>query len=110
MSPWLFLALSICLEVTGTTLLKYSNGFQNILCGMLSIASYSICFWILAFAFKSIPVGVAYAIWSGVGTVLIVLIGIVLFNESIDIYKALFMTMIVVGAVGLHLVSNRALS
>ncbi len=82
MNAWFFLALAITLEVSGTFLLKLSNGFEKWQWGALSIACYSACFWVLAPAMKVLPVGVVYAIWAGVGIVAAAIVGIAAFDES----------------------------
>ncbi len=69
MSAWLYLAFAIALEVMGTFMLKLSDGFEKPIWGVFSILCYSACFWALAPAMKALPVGIVYAIWSGVGIV-----------------------------------------
>lgn len=98
MNAWFFLALAITLEVSGTFLLKLSNGFEKWQWGALSIACYSACFWVLAPAMKVLPVGVVYAIWAGVG--------IVAFDEKLGAIQYLCIAMVLVGAVGLRITSN----
>ena len=100
---WILLGFTILLEVAGTTMLKLSSGAAKP--GWLAgaLVSYGVCFWTLAIIFKTLPVGVAYAIWAGAGTVLIVLVGWLWFGETITALRLLFITMIIVGAVGLHL-------
>ena len=103
MNAWLLLVCAIALEVVGTLLLKLSDGFEKWHWGMLAIASYSCCFWVMAPALKVIPVGVAYAIWAGVGILAITLIGFVLFDEHLGVVQLACIGSIVVGAVGLRL-------
>lgn len=103
MNPWILLAGAIVLEVAATTLLTASRGFTRPAYGIASMALYSICFWLLAFAVTRIPVGVAYAIWSGVGVASIALIGFVLFRQALSVTQLGFMALILIGAVGLHL-------
>lgn len=91
----MFLACAIALEVTGTFLLKLSNGFEGWRWGTLSILCYSACFWFLAPAMKVLPVGVVYAIWAG--------IGIFAFDEKLGALQYLFITLILTGAIGLNL-------
>jgi small multidrug resistance pump len=76
------------------------------LIGAASLATYAVSLTILSFSLKVIPVGVAYAIWSGVGTATIVLMGVVIFKEPITAVKVVCIAMIVVGAVGLNLASK----
>ncbi len=106
MNAWFFLALAITLEVSGTFLLKLSNGFEKWQWGALSIACYSACFWVLAPATKVLPVGVVYAIWAGVGIVAAAIIGIAAFDERLGVIQYLCIAMVLVGAVGLRITSN----
>ncbi|WP_293679893.1 multidrug efflux SMR transporter [uncultured Phenylobacterium sp.] len=103
MSAWLFLAAAIALEVAATFLLKLSNGFEKVHWGVASMALYSACFWVLAPALKSIPVGVAYAIWAGVGIAAAALIGLFAFGERLGPLQLACMALIVAGAIGLRL-------
>ncbi len=76
---------------------------------MASIAFYSACFWVLAPAMKVLPVGVVYAIWSGVGIAAVSLIGIFAFDDRLSALQYVFIAMILTGAVGLNLSLQRAL-
>jgi small multidrug resistance pump len=100
---WILLYAAIAFEVAGTTSLKLSHGLERLGFFGLCLASYAISFGLLALALKTIPVGVAYAIWSGFGTVLIVIIGMVWFAEAATVPRLLFIAMIIVGAIGLNL-------
>ena len=105
---WLLLALTVALEVVGTTLLKMSGGPSDrpwLFAG--SLLSYGVCFWALSLAFRTIPFTIAYAIWAGAGMALIVLIGIFWFKEPMTALKLIFLAMIAIGTVGLKLVSAR---
>jgi len=108
MSGWYYLLGAIALEVAGTFLLKLSNGFEKWHWGTLSILCYSACFWVLAPALKVIPVGVAYAIWSGVGIVLISLIAWLFLGQKLDAPAVLGMGLIVAGVVVLNVFSKTA--
>ena len=108
MLPWLYLAAAIALEVLGTFLLKLSDGFEKPLWGALSIACYSACFWALAPAMKALPVGVVYAVWSGVGIVAASLIGVFAFDDRLGALQFVFIAMILIGAVGLQLTAAGA--
>lgn len=83
MSPWAFLAAAIGLEVAGTFLLKLSHGFEKWQWGSLSVLCYTACFGMLAPAMRALPVGVVYAIWSGVGIVAAALLGWTVFGERL---------------------------
>jgi small multidrug resistance pump len=106
MTAWLFLTIAITLEVTGTFLLKLSNGFEKWQWGTLSILCYSMCFWALAPAMKVLPVGVVYAIWAGVGIVAASLIGLLAFGEKLGPFQLVCITMVLAGAVGLRLTTS----
>ncbi|MBZ6379325.1 hypothetical protein B5C34_08360 [Pacificimonas flava] len=106
MSPWFFLAGAIALEVCGTFLLKLSNGFEDLRWGMLSIGCYSACFWFLAPAMKALPVGVVYAIWSGIGIVAAAVIGLFAFGEKLGSLQLVCIAMVLVGAIGLNLTTQ----
>lgn len=102
MNAWMFLACAIALEVTGTFLLKLSNGFEKWHWGALSIFCYSACFWFLAPAMKALPVGIVYAIWAGVGIVAAAAIGVFAFGEKLSALQYLFILMVLSGAIGLR--------
>lgn len=106
MSPWIYLGLAIALEVTGTFLLKLSNGFEKWHWGALSILCYSACLWVLAPAMKALPVGVVYAIWAGVGIVAATAIGVFAFNEKLGAIQYACIVLVLTGAVGLRLTSS----
>ena len=106
MTPWMFLSFAICLEVAGTFLLKLSDGFEKWHWGWLAILAYAACFWVLAPALKYLPLGIVYAIWSGVGIVAAVLIGLLVFSERLAMLQFVFIVMILVGAVGLRLTTD----
>ena len=103
MNAWIFLGLAIVFEVTGTFFLKLSSGFEKWQWGLASLATYSLSFWMLAPAVKVIPVGIAYAIWSGAGIVAISLIVLFAFGERLSALQFGFIAMILIGAVGLNL-------
>ena len=106
MTAWILLAAGIALEVTGTFLLKLSDGFAKPLWGTLSIFCYSACFWVLAPAMKVLPVGVVYAVWAGVGIVAAALIGVFAFNERLGALQFVCIAMVLVGAIGLRLTTT----
>lgn len=106
MNAWIFLGFAIALEVLGTFLLKLSDGFEKWHWGVLSILAYSGCFWLLAPAMKALPVGLVYAIWSGVGIVAASLIGIFAFDERLAALQYVFIALILIGVVGLNLTAQ----
>lgn len=108
MSAWIYLALAIALEVAATFFLKLSDGFEKPHWGTVSIVLYSGCLWLLAPALKTIPVGVAYAIWAGVGIAAAGAIGAFAFGERLGPLQLGFIALIMAGAVGLRLTTTTA--
>ena len=99
---WLFLSLAIVLEVCGTTCMKLSDGFSKFTPSVLIFVFYGLSFVAFAFALKGIGLSFAYAIWSGLGILLIGTIGILYFKEPISVLAIVSMVLIVIGVVGLH--------
>ncbi|MFI5342749.1 MAG: DMT family transporter [Chlamydiales bacterium] len=103
MSAWLWLLVAILFEVAGTTCLKLSSGLSKTIPALLTGVFYVISFSTLAITLKSLEVGLAYAIWAGLGTALIALIGVLYFGESLSLVKILSILLIIAGVVGLNL-------
>ncbi|MEM7358326.1 MAG: multidrug efflux SMR transporter [Pseudomonadota bacterium] len=106
LSPWTYLAIGIFLEVVGTTCLKLSNGFTLPVPATLSVLCFLIALYTLSISVLAIPIGVVYAIWSGAGIVLITIIGALYFGELLAPIKLAFIAIILVGVVGLQIVSS----
>ncbi len=103
MTAWLYLTSAIVLEVIGTTAMKLSDGFTKILPSIAVFIFYVLSLIALTYALKKFEVSFAYAVWSGAGTALITIVGIIYFKESMNIMKFASITLIIVGVVGLHL-------
>ena len=103
MQSWLYLTGAILLEVAGTSCMKLSNGFSRLIPSILIFVFYSLSFVGLTYALKKIDVGIAYAVWAGIGTALIAIIGIIYFKESLTLVKVLSLLLIITGVVGLNL-------
>jgi small multidrug resistance pump len=103
MQSWLYLAGAILLEVAGTSCMKLSEGFTKLVPSILIFVFYILSFVGLTIALKKIDVSIAYAIWAGIGTALIAVIGIVYFKESLTPVKVLSILLIIAGVVGLNL-------
>lgn len=101
--PWFLLALAITGEVIGTAALKASDGFTRWPYGVLAAVGYGIAFYFLSLVLRSIPIGVAYAVWSGVGVVAVTLIGLFAFGQRLDLPAIIGITMIVGGVLVLNL-------
>ena len=106
MNAWLLLGAAIVAEVIGTSALKASAGFSRLWPSLVVILSYGAAFYFLSLTLRQIPVGVAYAVWSGVGTVLITLIGVFAFRQRIDAAGMLGIGLILAGVLVLNLWSK----
>ena len=104
--PYVFLFLAIISEVIGTTALTASQQFTKLGPSLLTIAGYGLGFYFFSFALKAIPVGVAYAIWGGVGIVLVTLIGLFYFKQQLDFAALAGIILIVIGVLVMQLFSK----
>lgn len=103
---WFYLIGAIVLEVLGTTSMKLSEGFTRLLPSVLIFVFYAGAFVGLTLALRRMEVSVAYAIWSGVGTALIAIIGFLWFREAVTPVKLVSLSMIVLGVIGLNLTAH----
>ncbi|MER6944494.1 multidrug efflux SMR transporter [Nonomuraea sp. NPDC000554] len=102
--PYVFLGLAIVAEVLGTSLLKTTDGFTRLWPTMACLVAYAGAFFALALAIQQgLKVGVGYAVWSGLGTTLIVVIGALFLGESITVPKAVGVALVIAGVVVLNL-------
>ena len=99
MSHWLYLAVAIVSEVVATSALKASDGFSNPIPSVIVVAGYGISFYFLALTLRVVPVGVAYAIWSGIGLTLVTCVGWFVFGQRLDAAAVAGMALIVLGVV-----------
>lgn len=102
---YFYLAIAIIGELIGTTLLKMSQGFSKCGIGIVALIAYVICFYFFSKSLKIIDLGVAYAIWSGVGIVITTIIGIIIWKEKVNLITILAITMIIIGIMLLNLMS-----
>ena len=100
---WTILALGIIFEVLGTICMKLADGFQKLWPSIFVFVFYLMCLVCLIFVLKKLEVSVAYAIWAGLGTALIAVIGIIWFKEPVSVTKIVSIVFIVLGIVGLEL-------
>jgi small multidrug resistance pump len=105
---WLFLSIAIISEVVATSALKSSNGFTQLWPSLVVVAGYAAAFFFLSLALRTIPVGVAYAIWSGAGIVLITLIAWLVLGQTLDGPAIAGLSLIVAGVVVLNVCSKSA--
>jgi small multidrug resistance pump len=103
---WLFLSIAIVAEVIGTSALKAAEGFTRLGPSLVVIVGYGMSFYFLSLALRGIPVGVAYAVWSGVGIVLISVIGWLAFGQSLDGPAVLGIGLILAGVLVLNVFSR----
>lgn len=106
MKTYLFLFLAIVLETFATSFLKQSEQFTKLVPSLFTILGYAGAFYFLSIALKTIPVGIAYAIWSGVGIVLISLIGWLYFKQHLDTAAIIGLVLIVAGVVVINVFSS----
>jgi small multidrug resistance pump len=100
---YVFLLGAIISEVVGTSALKLSDGFSKLWPSVIVVLAYGLSFFLLSLTLKRMGVGTAYAIWSGLGTALIVIIGILYFKEDVSVLKITSILLIVIGVIGLNL-------
>lgn len=103
---WLLLFIAGALEAVWAVGLKYTEGWTRLWPSVFTLAVMLVDFFILSAAMKSLPVGTAYAIWTGIGAVTTVLAGMLLFDESRDVFKLICVGLIVAGIVGLRLAEH----
>jgi small multidrug resistance pump len=103
---WILLVLAILLEVAGTTNMKLSEGFSKLVPSVLVLFFYALSIIALTFAVNRLDVSVAYAVWSGMGTALVAVIGLWYFQESLTSIKVIALGLIIIGVVMLHLTSG----
>jgi small multidrug resistance pump len=106
MKQWIFLSVAIVSEVVATSALKASEGFSRLWPSLIVVVGYAAAFYFLSLTLKTVPVGVAYAIWSGAGVALIALIAWLLFGQSLDIPAIIGLLLIVAGVVVLNVFSR----
>ena len=102
---WLYLLVAIVFEVFGTVSMKQSLGFTKLIPSILIFVFYGIAFTFLTLSLKQLDVGLAYAIWAGLGTALIALIGVLFFREALSLIQVGCIALIIAGVVGLKITS-----
>ena len=102
---WIYLIITGVFEVVWATSLKYTDGFRRLGPSALAVAAMIVSLWLLALALRSVPVGTGYAIWTGIGAAGTAILGMYLFNESSEPLRLLCLFVIVMGIIGLRLVS-----
>ena len=105
MSHWIYLSIAILAEVIGTSFLKESQGFTKLVPSVVVVVGYGVAFYFLALTLKTLPVGIAYAVWAGAGVALIALAGYLFFGQALDAPAVIGMLLIVSGVVVINLYS-----
>jgi len=106
--PYLLLLLAVAAETLGTTALQASQQFTRLGPSVLVVVAYGVSFFLLGWALKYIPVGIAYAMWSGLGIIFIALIGLAVFGQKLDLPAILGMGLILAGVLVIHMFSQAA--
>ena len=106
MNAWLILSAAIVSEVIGTSALKASEGFSKLIPSVVVVVGYGVAFYLLSLTLRSIPVGIAYAIWSGLGIVLISAISWLVFGQKLDLAAIIGMSLIISGVAVMNLFSK----
>jgi len=102
---WAYLTVAGLFEIGWAIGLKYSDGFSKPVPSLLTVAAMAMSIWLLAAAMRTIPVGTAYAVWTGIGAVGVAILGMILFGESREILRITCLFLIIAGIIGLKLVS-----
>ena len=103
---YLYLAIAILAEVAATSALKASEGFTRLVPSLIVVFGYGLAFYFLSLVLKSIPLGITYAVWAGLGVVLVAIAGIFLYKQVPDLPAIIDMALIVTGVAVIHLFSK----
>lgn len=103
---WLILFIAIIGETIGTSALKESEGFTKLPASLIAIVGYGIAFYFLSLTLKEMPMGIAYAIWSAVGIVILAIIGYLKFNQTLDIPAIIGIILIILGVITMNVFSK----
>ena len=103
---WIYLVIAGLFECGWAIGLKYTDGFTKLIPSLFTVIAMAISLWLLAIAMKTIPVGTAYAVWTGIGAVGVAVLGMFLFGESRELMRILCLLLIVSGILGLKLVTT----
>lgn len=106
MQTFLILFFAILSEVIGTVSLKLSNGFTKPVPSIVVVIGYGASFYLLSLALKAMPIGMAYAIWSGVGLILTVIAGMILWRETLDWARVVGIVLILIGVIFINVISK----
>ena len=102
---WAYLTVAGLFEIGWAIGLKYSDGFSKPVPSLLTAVAMAVSLWLLSIAMRTIPVGTAYAVWTGIGAIGVAILGMVLFGESRDMLRLVCLFLIIAGIIGLKFVS-----
>lgn len=108
MNPWILLGFTIVIEVIGSNCIKASNGFTKPLPTVIAIGAFVIALYLLSIITKTLPLGIVYAVWSGVGIVLTTLVAMFVFGQKPDLPSVIGMALIIGGVLVINLFSNHS--
>ncbi len=108
MQKWIYLSVAIIAEVAGTSALKSAEGFTRLVPSCIVVMGYATAFYFLSLTLKTIPVGIAYAVWSGAGTALVTLVAWVFMGQKLDAAAGFGILLIISGVLVLNLLSKSA--
>jgi len=103
---WIYLLIAIIAEVIGTSALKASEGFSRLWPSLIVVVGYGSAFYLLSLTLKTLPVGITYALWSGIGIVLISISGWIVFGQSLDLGAIVGILLIITGITVMNLFSQ----
>lgn len=103
---WIYLIIAGCLECGWAVGIKYTEGFSRTIPSLLTAAAMAASFWLLSLAMKTIPVGTAYAVWTGIGATGVALVGMLFLDEPRDIARIICLLLILSGVIGLKVFSG----
>jgi small multidrug resistance pump len=103
MLAWIYLSAAIASEVVGTVFLRYTDGFTRPAPTVFVIATYAVSLWLTALALRQLEISLAYAVWAGVGTAAVAVIGMAALGESVNALKLASIALVISGVVGLNL-------
>jgi quaternary ammonium compound-resistance protein SugE len=104
--PWIYLLTAAVFEVVWAIVLKYTEGFKRLVPSVITLAAMYASFYFLSLSVKTLPIGTAYAVWTGIGTTGTAILGMVFFNESRELLRLASIALIILGVVGLKLSSR----
>jgi small multidrug resistance pump len=103
MLAWVYLAAAIASEVVGTVFLRFTDGFTRPAPSILVLATYAASLWLTALALRQLEISLAYAVWAGIGTAAVAVIGMAMLGESVNALKLASIALVIGGVVGLNL-------